>query len=120
MFILRNILFMFLCVLIGAAVAATNGILGNSIVNWFIDFLKVEPEKALGLFVSFTTLLSVVIRFILKKVPSKTSGIIGFALWHAAAFLFGDGVKLENNTDMKYVKEELKKKYPLLNIEIPK
>ena len=116
----KTIALIILCLLTGAVFAGVNGVVGDSIIKWFVDYLKVDPEKALTLFGTILTAIGIMIRFALKKIPTKTSGIIGFVVWHVAAFLFGDGVKLENHSDTEYVRDQLKKKYPLLNIEIPK
>lgn len=62
----------------------------------------------------------IISRVILKKVPVSMQGIIGKVFWSIAKGLFGDGVVLANHTNPEYLKAELKKKYPLLQIDIKK
>ena len=59
-------------------------------------------------------------RVVLKKIPTRMQGIVGKIFWKFAAVLFGSGVVMDNHTDPEYVKAELVKKYPLLQIDIKK
>jgi hypothetical protein len=57
-------------------------------------------------------------RLILKKIPTIMRGPVGLVFWNVMKGIFGDGVVLSNHSDPEYLKTELSKKYPLLNIDI--
>jgi hypothetical protein len=101
-------------------VFAGNGVAGEGLITLLAKWFNADPASALSIYTSILTIVYAGARVILKKIPTKMNGSVSFMFWHVMSFLFGDGVKLENHTDNDYVKEQLKKKYPLLNIEIKK
>lgn len=107
-----------MCMLAGFAVAASaSGIVGDTLISWFVKALEVDPAAALSIYTAIAVALGVIVRVLLKLAPVKLQGIFT-VLWNLAAFLFGNGVKLENNKDPEYVKAALTKKYPLLQIDV--
>lgn len=98
--------------------ADNTGVVGNIILGWFEKMFKVSPEVALSIYTTILLVLGIVLRVVLTKIPGGVDGPIGKAFWWVMGILFGDNVKLQNNTDSATVKAALKKKYPLLNIEI--
>jgi len=99
--------------------AADNaGAVGNTILAFLEKLLKVSPEMSLSIYTTMLVLLGIVVRVILKKIPGGVEGPIGKVVWWLLSVLFGSGVRLEGSTDNEYVKAQLKKKFPLLNIEI--
>jgi len=88
----------------------------------FIDLLKkafaTDPEAAtmaVAAWTAFIAIAGIACRLFLKKVPGAG---LGGLFWIIMKGLFGDGVVLENNTDPKYLQQELSKKYPALDIRI--
>jgi hypothetical protein len=98
--------------------ADSAGVVGNTILAFLEKMLKVSPEVALSIYTTILVVLGIVIRVILKKIPGGVEGPIGKVVWWLLSIFFGSGVRLEGSTDKEYVKAQLKKRFPLLNIEI--
>jgi hypothetical protein len=78
--------------------------------------LMIYVLGALGGIVGF--IFNIGFRVINKKIPTSMQGLFGIVYWKVAALCGGSGVILENHTDMKYVRDELAKKYPGLTITL--
>lgn len=107
------------CLFVTLCFAADNGAVGNRLVEILENFLK-DNTVAASVYTAIIGLLGIGIRVLLKKIPTTMQGLAGKIAWKIAAALFGSGVVLENHTDPEYVKKELVKKYPLLQIDIKK
>lgn len=107
------------CLFVGICFAADNGAIGNKILTILENFLK-DNTVAASVYTAIVGLLGIGLRILLKRIPTSMQGIAGKIIWKIAAALFGSGVVLENHTDPEYVKQELIKKYPLLQIDIKK
>lgn len=97
--------------------ASDNGTVGDSIIVMLADLLK-DNSLAVTAYTAIVGIIGICARVLLKKVPTVARGIVGAIFWKIAAILFGDGVLLENNKDTEFVRDQLKKKYPLLSIKI--
>lgn len=97
--------------------AEGNGVVGTEIVNMLSELLK-NNTLAIAIYTAIMGLIGIGFRILLKKLPTGMQTIAGVLFWKIAAALFGDGVVLEKNNDMAYVKRQLLKKYPLLRIEV--
>lgn len=113
------VFFAFIVVAMSAVVFAGNGVAGDQILD-LLKKLIPDSGVALAVYTAIVGLIGIAIRVLLKKIPTAMSGIVGLVIWKIAAFLFGDGVVLEKHTDPEYVKAQLIKKYPLLQIDIKK
>lgn len=96
---------------------AGNGSVGTDIIVMLTDLLK-DNTLAVTIYTAIAGLIGIGLRVLLKKLPTAMQGIVGLLFWKIAAALFGDGVMLRNNTDPEFVKSELMKRYPLLQIKI--
>lgn len=121
----KNLLYMVMVLIILALAlfpviafcAGGNGTVGNEIVDMLTKLLK-DNTMAVTIYTAIAGLISIGLRIVLKRIPTAMQGIVGFVFWKIAAALFGDGVMLRNNTDPEFVKRELIKRYPLLQIDI--
>jgi hypothetical protein len=93
------------------------GTVGSEIVRMLTTLFN-DNSMALTIYTAIVSIIGICARVLLKKVPVVARGIVGMFFWKIAAILFGDGVLLENNKNTEYVRDELKKKYPLLSIKI--
>jgi hypothetical protein len=101
---------------LSVVVMAATSTLENNVVGKLTGVLGDADAAAVwGIIVS---IIGIIGRLILKRVPTVMRGIAGTIFWSIAKGIFGDGVVLSNHTDPEYLKEELKKKYPLLDINI--
>jgi len=75
----------------------------------------VDAAAVWGIIISIIGILG---RVILKKIPTIMRGPVSLIFWNIMKGIFGDGVVLSNNSDPEYLKKELTKKYPLLQIGI--
>jgi hypothetical protein len=94
-----------------------NGVVGDNIVNVLTKLLH-DNTIAITIYTAILILVGIGLRILLKRIPTTMQGIVSIILWKVAAVLFGDGILLQNNTDPIFVKNELIKKYPLLQIKI--
>lgn len=114
----------FFCVLVFAFfcmcyAADSLGQYGGQVVGGLGNLLQ-DNTAAMTIYTLLLTIIGIVCRVMLKRLPTVIRGIAGKVVWSALAGLFGDGVVMDNNKDMEFVKDRLKKKYPLLQIEIKK
>lgn len=99
-----------------AVVAFAGEALRDSTISKLAPILGGDDAAAIwGIIVA---LVGIVGRVILKKIPTGMRGLAGVVFWNVMKGIFGDGVVLSNNTNPEYLKRELSKKYPLLQIEI--
>lgn len=94
-----------------------NGVVGDNIVSVLTKVLQ-DNTIAITIYTAILILVGIGLRILLKRIPTTMQGIVSVILWKVAAVLFGDGILLQNNTDPIFVKNELIKKYPLLQIKI--
>lgn len=96
---------------------AGNGVAGDEVVDMLTKLLK-DNTLAVAIYTTIVGLVGIGLRVLLKKIPTVMQGVVGIFFWKVAAALFGDGVILENHKDAQFIKDQLIKKYPLLQIKI--
>lgn len=116
----KMIMLIILCATVGFAFGATNGVVGDKVVGWLQTVLGFSPEFALEIYTAIVVVLVIIVRIVLKKMPSSTETIFGRVIWKFLSGIFGDGVMIENNTNPEFIKEQLIKKHPFLKIEVKK
>jgi hypothetical protein len=99
--------------------AGDSGIVGDSIIAALGKLIKDQTVVA-GIYGAIVWLLVIGIRFALAKIPGGADGPLASVLWKIASWLFGKEVVMSNNTDTEYIKKQLIKDYPLLQIDIKK
>lgn len=99
--------------------ADTLGTVGQRVVPWLSAAFDGDAAAATTVWTSLLTILGMVVsRVVLKRIPTVARGLLGKVIWSFLSGLFGDGVVLSNHPDPEYLKEKLKKKFPLLRIDV--
>ena len=107
------------CLVPVLAFAGEYGSIGGKLFDPLVNLFGVElAGKIMGGLIGIIGWI--VARVILKKIPTSMQGIVGKIFWKIASGLFGDGVIMSQHKDLEFVKKELIKKHPLLQIDIKK